>query len=55
MNTTFTPGESVWAGNTRATFVRYVGAAYGDAASQAIIQVGLDTRIVDPVSLRRAS
>lgn len=51
----FTPGETVYAGNTQATFVKYVGAPNGLAASQAVIQVGADTRVVDPVSLRSAS
>lgn len=51
----FNPGDPVFAGNTRATFVKYVGAPYGPAASQAVIQVGMDTRVVDPVSLRKAS
>lgn len=45
----FSPGDRVYAGNTLATFVKYVN------PSQAIIQVGLDTRVVDPVSLRKAS
>lgn len=51
----FKPADPVWAGNTRATFVKYVGSPTGLAASQAVIQVGLDTRVVDPVSLRKAS
>jgi hypothetical protein len=51
----FKPGDAVFAGPTRATFVKYVGAAYGPAQSQAVIQVGMDTRVVDPVSLRKAS
>lgn len=51
----FKPGDPVWAGNTRATFVRYLANAYGPSGSQAIISVGFDTRTVDPVSLRRAS
>lgn len=51
----FKPGDNVFAGNTRATFVKYVGAPHGLASSQAIIQVGSDTRVVDPVSLRKAS
>lgn len=51
----FKPGDPVFAGNTRATFVKYAGAPNGLAASQAVIQVGMDTRVVDPVSLRKAS
>lgn len=51
----FKPGDQVFAGPTRATFVKYVGAPNGLAASQAVIQVGMDTRVVDPVSLRKAS
>lgn len=51
----FKPGDAVFAGPTRATFVKHIGAPYGNAASQAVIQVGFDTRVVDPVSLRRAS
>lgn len=50
----FTPGDNVYAGNTLAVFVKYVGAPNGLASSQAIIKVGLDTRVVDPVSLRKA-
>ena len=46
----FTPGDNVYAGNTLAVFVKYVG----PSSSQAIIKVGLDTRVVDPVSLRKA-
>lgn len=53
--TEFKPGDIVFAGPTRATFVKYIGAPYGNAASQAIISVGADTRVVDPVSLRRAA
>lgn len=53
--TNFKPGDAVYAGNTLAQFVKYVGAPNGIAASQAIIQVGLDTRVVDPVALRKAS
>lgn len=45
---TFTPGDPVFAGNTRATFVK----ALPDG--KAVISVGYDTRIVDPVSLRKA-
>lgn len=53
--TQFKPGDTVFAGNTRATFVKYTGAPYGTAESQAVIRVGMDTRVVDPVSLRKAS
>lgn len=53
--TQFKPGDPVFAGNTRATFVKYVGAPNGPASSQAVIQVGLDTRVVGAVSLRMAS
>lgn len=52
--TEFHPGENVFAGNTAAVFVKYVANAYGPSGSQAIIQVGSDTRVVDPVSLRKA-
>lgn len=47
--TTFKPGEPVYAGSTRVVFVKLL------SPSEAIISVGLDTRIVDPVSLRKAS
>ena len=47
MNFTFSPGDIVSAGPTRATFVRM------DGPNRAIIQVGFDTRVVDPVSLRK--
>ena len=53
--THLSPGDPVFAGNTRATFVKYVGAPYGAAESQAVIQVGMDTRVVDPVALRKAN
>lgn len=45
----FAPGDQVWAGDTLATFVRAI------SPSQVIIQVGLDPRTVDPVSLRKAA
>lgn len=52
----FKPGDAVKTPDgTAATFVKHVGAPYGNAASQAVIQVGADTRVVDPVSLRRAA
>lgn len=47
---TFEPGERVYAGNTLAEFVKIV-----PVSGLAVIQVGLDTRIVDPVALRKAS
>ena len=45
----FAPGDIVYAGPTRAEFVKHI------SAGQAVIRVGMDTRVVDPVSLRRAS
>lgn len=45
----FEKGDPVYAGNTLATFVRIVA-----VSGLAIIQVGLDTRVVDPVTLRSA-
>lgn len=45
----FNNGDTVLAGSTHARFVRYI------SPSQAIIAVGADTRVVDPVSLRKAS
>lgn len=46
---TFEPGAAVYAGNTLASFVRIV-----PVSGLAIIRVGLDTRVVDPVTLRSA-
>lgn len=46
----FEPGEKVYAGNTLAEFVRIV-----PVSGLAIIKVGADTRVVDPVALRKAS
>lgn len=52
----YKPGEKVMTQDgTSATFVRYLEAPYGGRSAQAIIQVGLDTRVVDPVTLREAS
>lgn len=45
----FNEGDPVYAGNTLATFVRIV-----PVSGLAIIQVGADTRVVDPVTLRSA-
>lgn len=50
MNPTFTHGEHVYAGNTRATFVRYIG----ETRASAIVLVGLDSRVVNSVILRKA-
>lgn len=44
----FTPGESVIAGDTRATFVRAL------ADRTVVISVGMDTRVVDAVIVRKA-
>lgn len=51
----FKPGDIVYAGNTRAEFVKHLGDPYGTAGQQAVIRVGADTRVVGVVSLRRAS
>src|SRR5690606_21500211 len=49
----YKPGEKVVTQDgTTATFVRYLEAPYGGRPAQAIIRVGLDTRVVDPVSLK---
>lgn len=47
---TFEPGDRVYAGNTLAEFVKIV-----QVSGLAVIQVGADTRVVDPVTLRKAS
>lgn len=51
----FKPGETLFAGPTQVTFIKYIANAYGNSGTQAAIAVGMDTRLVDPVSLRRAS
>lgn len=49
MNTTFEPGTPVRTPDgTLATFIRLVD------AGTAIISVGMDSRLVDPVTLRKA-
>lgn len=46
---TFSPGDAVITGDgTFAQFIRH------DGPNRAIIMVGYDTRVVDPVALRRA-
>lgn len=51
--TTFNPGDQVQTpDDTRAEFRFYTGA---DNKASAVIKVGLDTRVVAAVSLRKAS
>lgn len=51
--TDFTRGDQVRTPDgLLATFIRYTGA---DNRASAVIEVGLDTRVVAAVSLRRAS
>lgn len=47
---TFQKGDRVYAGNTLAEFVRYLG----ETKASAIILVGLDSRVVNSVILRSA-
>lgn len=54
--TQFKPGQPVRTPDgTLATFVKYIGSAYGQADGQAAISVGMDTRLVDAVILKAAS
>lgn len=45
----YKPGDQVYAGATLATFIR------NDGPNRAIIAVGMDTRVVDPVALRKVT